>query len=631
MTELVKAWALLHLSTCISVNQTRELLYHRWRRDGACPAWLEMNTDPVTPERGEDSFEKKLALAKEPLQAILAARGITRVVCVDDQYGQDRADSLELIRGIEKARRTERRLPGLILELFDLNPDDKGTTIEQKVDARWSDLKAEQRQEAMAELAKVIDDQRGSLALTTLEVLARLVDGLEFVPLPESGWRERQAELSAPEALATTLFLFDRSLGGAELNDKGLDLANEFVASHRDALCGILTATLAPGEELGFWNDLPNKDHMVVISKSRLGDDPISIVPAVRRTLLNPWRTALLERLDLVVKEADSDALKQLKELDIHSFEHLVFNTSVREGIWEPDTLLRLHALRSRRYARMKAREDPEIIKAVKEVRALRIKHELYQGSERTAARSVMREEWYEEGEHLNGLHLPLDLGDIFRVQRGEGEPQLFMLMGQACDLMVRGNGKRPNDLTEVDMLRLEPERSNTNRADRLRLEYWGELEPDFDLFVRLRPVYRFSLDVLDLCTFDARGRAVFGKERNIDPDRIPLSWLERLKALDKLLQGGLDRFRLVTLHAEKGGADKAGLQSIASGQVPILCGNKPDLCRAIVGEGNSLSYQLARVARLSLPRASDILAQFAAYNARGAFEHDMAQFEPEV
>jgi hypothetical protein len=573
------------------------------------------------------SFADRLDQAKGGLQEILAARSISRIVCVDDQYGKDTRESRELIRRVGVARRAGIELPKSISELFEIADGDDELINERQIDAHWSEVPGPDRERALADISEVTKDAKEAASLTSLEVLERMVVGFDFVPLAEEGWRERREELTQPDVVGKTLFLFDRSFGGPSESEKGLELVNELAASHPEALCGLLTATVGPNEELELWESLTYKDRMVVISKGRLGDDPANVVPAVRRTLLNPWRTVLLDALEKMLEEANHETLKLLRNLDIHSLEHLVFTTSANEGIWEPDTLLRLYALRWRRFARKKARDDPKIIEAVKAIRALAIKPEIYHGSEEQSARDVMHEEWYEESEHINSLHLPLDLGDIFQVEREGAEPRTFILMSQACDLMIRVSGDRPNDVMEVDALKVELGQSGAHRSDWLDLDYWADASAGQDWHARMRPILRFSLDVLDLCTFDARGRAVYGEQRQIDKDRLAVSGLARLDRLDKLFEKALESFRLVTANAAKAeGDDQGKLRAIAEAQLPVLCSNYTKLSRAAV-DGNSVTYKLTRIGRLSLPRAADLLAQFSAYNARGAFDHDLARF----
>jgi len=577
------------------------------------------------------TFAEKLDQAKQALKGIFDAQSISRIVCVDDQYGGDRHESRELIRRIGVARRAGIALPVSIAELFEIAEGEDDLITEHQIDAHWPDVSRLIREKALADISEAIKDVPEAPGLTTLEVLEKLVEGFDFIPLAEDGWRKHRDELTKAEVVARTLFLFDRSFGGASESERGLELANELAASHPDALCGLLTATVGPNEELELWESLHYKDRMVVISKGRLGDDPTNVVPAVRRTLLNPWRIVLLDGLEKMLEEANQITLKDLRKLDIHSLEHLVFTTSSHEGIWEPDTLLRLYALRWRRYARKKAREDQKIIQAVKAIRALAIKPEIYHGSEEKSARDVMHEEWYEESEHINSLHLPLDLGDIFQIDREGADPRTYILMSQACDLMVRASGDRSNDVVEVDVLKLELGANDAHRSDWLDLEYWGEPPAGQDWHARMRPILRFSLDVLDLCTFDAQGRAVYGEQRQVDKDRLAVAGLARLERLDKVFDKTLESFHLVMTSAVKAeGDDKAKLRAIAEAQLPVLCSNYTKLCRPVV-DGNSVTYKLRRIGRLSLPRAADLLAQFSAYNARGAFDHDLAQFPPET
>ena len=80
-------------------------------------------------------------------------------------------------------------------------------------------------------------------------------------------------------------------------------------------------------------------------------------------------------------------------------------------------------------------------------------------------------DERFECEEMLSSLALPIEVGDIFKVHdlyrantAKKGVDRYYVLLAQECDLSVRGNGKRSNDLTRVVLTQLSP--IDVNRED---------------------------------------------------------------------------------------------------------------------------------------------------------------------
>ena len=166
-----------------------------------------------------------------------------------------------------------------------------------------------------------------------------------------------------------TLFLFDQDLSKGGGPEKGGILLIQQILSSKysdKVICGLLSSTFAPEKEQEEWNEYAqdpklDRDKFILISKQRLSEDPLGFARMVKLTILNTHFGALKEKVSSVIDDVNEEAKNEVEAINIYDFEHIVFHSSSKEGVWEPDTLFRIYGLYQRAAARRKARDDAEL------------------------------------------------------------------------------------------------------------------------------------------------------------------------------------------------------------------------------------------------------------------------------
>ena len=124
------------------------------------------------------------------------------------------------------------------------------------------------------------------------------------------------------------------------------------------------------------------------------------------------------------------------EQAEIHSHEH-------EEGAWSPETLVRIFGVMHEREIRSRLRGDESLHASISEIDPLcTIETGGISKEVKTLAEELQRAETYDTDAELNVLHLPVDCGDIFRSDEGDQ----YVVVAQACDLVVRSDGRRRPD-----------------------------------------------------------------------------------------------------------------------------------------------------------------------------------------
>ena len=211
------------------------------------------------------------------------------------------------------------------------------------------------------------------LAAACLEEILGSLGGCEFVTLSLGQWEACREGMLAGEAAPRTLFLFDRGYGDerAGTDDEGFGLIRE-VQERGSGYCGLITHTVSVGEEYQAWEGLAeenglDRDRFVVVSKGRLNTDPPDYYGflAMLRLAALGGRYAQVRSMAWSIVEASLGEVKSAVEnLTVLDFDKMVFASSRREGVWEPDTLFRVFGILMRRARRvsvcMRKRRSPK-------------------------------------------------------------------------------------------------------------------------------------------------------------------------------------------------------------------------------------------------------------------------------
>jgi len=606
------------------------------------------------------------------VEQLVATAGIERVVCVDDAFSATLNDFTEVLAGLTSAQRA--KVTGLVDNAMAIDG-----VWQTDVAAVWGQSERE-AQVAMVDNAYAIDGELPPLSWGAVETLRRLLPGIAPEGLTLASWREKRAQVLVEMGSTPTLILFDldfsREVGGDATT--GQRLIGELEVALRDqgfaddAYYGLLTNHVLPGDEHERRLQIVNSAGLdparfVLISKQHLQGDPATFAVRLRTTFLAPIFAGLMVEVDKAIRSEYEKALREALAIAPEDMEQMVVRTSGLEGVWEPDTLVRLFELLQRSGARSTLRTTDRVVKLTERLRKLaeidpapkddvthapagdvandvptlepqgagaaapiEMAEQREVDSVRTAVSAVedatggdaltptlvsvavvlQHQEIYETAEHINGLHLPLELGDLFTKDTGDKQ---FVLIAQPCDAMVRAGGARSPELShfllaEVTMKPLE------GLFAAFELPYFDE-NTGHSAYVKLsRPVYTRSI-VLDACVLNANGCAHIELAAMPAEGLLP-HWRDRHVALKRAAKSILDRV------AAQDQPPSMDLRKILAGYV------KPDPFPPTQMDPTAgvLEWNCTRVGRVLDPYARALLSRFSQFFARDAYLHDLAR-----
>lgn len=561
---------------------------------------------------------------------LFANIGVSRIIVVDDEYSTtDVEDVLGICAEIGPTRAAE---------LPHLDGVDFGAPREiwtDRVREAWETLGVTGRQELMArarahatnaaesplETGGDEPEEIDATAARSLEVLLGQLEDCEYITLSLGDWKLRSGALLADENASSTVLLFDRDLSREEedATDGGIELVREAQAT-KTGYCGLISHTIPRESEYAAWLNLASehtldRDRFVVISKARLTGDERDCYGFLGMLRL----AALSDRFAIVKSEAWSifqDSVDKAKEamerLSILDFDRIVFESSRREGVWEPGTLFRVFGILMRRQAQFRLHEET-ISSAVARARNVsavpeEIASVLRSENASHEALRIQRFEVYESGDELNRSHSPIELGDIFET---ESNKKRYILLAQPCDLMVRSNGKRSYDakLGRTAALVELVDKKAGEAMSREELPFYDN-ETGKSAFANFAKAHQVQLAILDLCAIRADGSAII-QVNTASPDILIAPWAARYKELERVFKTALGRWV------------RLGNRQVADQLKSLALPKFSTTIRVdATVQGETVRYGLKRVMRLRQPRSGALLTSFAQYQARAAFEH---------
>ena len=569
---------------------------------------------------------------REHAQVLLTSIGVSRIVVVDDEYREGQVEELiGLCSGLA---------PDQAAVLPHLNGIDFGTDQGIRADLlreRWARLDAAARETVLAR-ARALDaasprpqdidygddatigavDTRAS---KSLELILDQLEECQYLTLSLSQWKAQGDELLGDATAENTLFLFDRDFTKEDgTENEGIDLIRQ-VQNANVGYCGLLSHTVTIEAEHEAWRELAqhhrlNRETFVVIAKERLTDESENysqFLRMLRFVGLSGRYAKVMSATWSVLHESFAAAVDAVEWLSVPDFDMIVFGSSRREGVWEPDTLFRVFGILMRREARRRLRENANLSADVSEARRISTLSEKLAnalGTEEASreALHIHRCESYESTEDLNRFHIPLDIGDIFQAT---GNGHQYVLLAQPCDLMVRPNGKRSYDrrcgrtgtLVQI-VVDVEKKRNS-----------WGEL-PFYDVgtgkraFVDFARVHQALLAVLDLCVLQSNGFAMIEVDASC-PELLIHPWKKRHKRLGKIFRTALERYNEL--------GQKSVRRDLMLLALPRLSATLGIQAKA---EDDAVEYGLKRVGRLMQPWSGALLTALTQHHARAEFEH---------
>lgn len=539
---------------------------------------------------------------------------IRRVISVDDLYAQEPTpdDLIGIIASHPDAAQT-------IAEIKDVDLTVDLDIWGDRLRAIWNTIAAD-RQLTILQQARNIAGEDQELDHMIGGVLAQLFAKYEFCPLTLAQWQTQKVGLLDATTMPNTVVLFDQSFtkeGGSETAGLGLIQDAYALCQHRGLVCGLLSQNYTIEQEFECWQQLASDHHLeahqfVLIAKERLQGQLTGFATQIKLTVLNHQCKDLKEHALTVLAQAHETAKAELCGMNIYDFEHIVFRSSFKEGVWEPDTLFRVFGLYHRSATRALAREDATLASqaaAIRKVCNLPIPRPTTLES---GTWKIQRMEMYDDHEHLNNHHLPTDLGDIYQKTTGNKQ---FILLAQPCDLMVRNDtkpGRKPStyEATIAELVDHKP--VDIDPVGWVELKYFDSATGK-SAYVHFGRTHTVKLCVLDLCALSADGNAVMNVNDAVPADLIP-SWQSYYLALQE------DAGKLLAHYATLKKTNKKDPQLIAL----LTRANHDGRISADLNEQQGkVEYRIKRFRRLLQPWAGEVLTRYAAYKSRDAFEHD--------
>lgn len=548
---------------------------------------------------------------------LLEVIGIERVVSIDDAYTEG-ASLQEVLAALDIADPPALIFVSTKLEIESTDVD----TIKHLLRNKWGDLKVLEKQAIATELLPPEEHlAEGKAMINDLSIATNLpnIFGSCLEMLSLQTWNKRRKEW-INETMPSTLLLVDLNFTdeGASTNE-GINIIKSLLneTPKEKIFCALLTNLYPLDTIYESWktvceqHGLP-QDRFVLIPKDTVSNNEKKFLTLIKMVVMNERA----DKLKKVVVDTFTNSLETAREevskIDIFEFEQIVFTESLREGVWESDTLVRLFSLFHNNLARKNLRTNQEVHKLTQELRNLSMVQIREWSKPSVLAEKIQRMEWYEDEEEVNAQLLPTELGDLYSIESKPGK--VYVLAAQPCDLMVRyyDNGRRNHKACNAILLEASKVTKKGNDSGLYYdLEYY---EAGADWRVDLRSVHYVCLDVLDLCALREDGKAEISQEMAIHP-YLSAPWRARAELMIRESAKMLARYAEFTQKSMKAKVAAAVVTSATLGK--LFSGMVDPATKTI-------SYNLKRVGRLKQPRAGSLLSKYSNAMARDAFDHPL-------
>jgi hypothetical protein len=602
---------------------------------------------PIPGEEGIEIDRGEPARAK--IAALLTAMQITRVIWVDDQHSVETTDAT--VDEIAEQVFDDSILLGVwaVLNSADLgvpsaidqtSPEQTGELLRD----RWAGWGEDLRDELTQVVRTNVRGRESSLSASEAnsEAESAALVGLfednpaTLITLSLAQWREQRSSLVADTQ--QTLLLVDRDFsieGGA--NDDGerilADLGRDEGARHFVAALFTRTADNEDTERdlAGHLAEKHGLDfsRLTVIGKFRTDE---SLPDALRVLLLATELEAYRALIKVGLEEAHHAAVDRIDALHRYTLLGTVA-AATNEGSYELDLAVRV-AVNAWQPVLLTRLRDSERAPAILQP----FRHDptrnayLDAGDQNAQIREVLWQDLFQTADHLSALHLPIEVGDIFKTYpvgktRSTAGPRHWILLAQACDLSVRSNGHRANNLSSVMLTEFKAEIGTPKRdADgSQRRHEVGAFSQESDRTWYVDASRRIVVPMLAL---DATVFAPDGCAKLPVPDPtapVASGWMKRREGLNVEAKLISDRyFEHADLIKPRNHTDSPKqwnkledmiANSLAFGHSDVKLG----VPAVVDSTTKQLEYGIQRVGRLSSHKAAYLLSVVAGYQNRPA------------
>jgi hypothetical protein len=570
--------------------------------------------------------------AQHLLAQLFAAAGIKRIVCVDDVF----AASIDTLIEQLAAFTPEQRADVFDGDAEEFTPDE---VWQQRAGDEW-ERRAEPEQASLVDRAYAIAGEIEPVTKGAVHALQSVLpEALKPEGLSLSEWRDRKESLIAGTVTNPTLILFDQDFSheGAG-SEEGQAIIADLEASLKDAQAvdnvyyGLLTNKVDPENEHERRREIVREasldpKRLVVISKRNLDNEELErFATRMRSTLLAPALAGLTSAVTGALAAEQAVAIEHMELMAPEELERIVIRASEREGDWPPDTLVRVLAAMQRVKVREQLRIAPQVEQLTSRLQAIAavsgaaetraapssggaVAPRTVEPLRYPAAAEIMREEFYDDAEHLNCLHLPIELGDVIE-RPSDGE--LWVVVAQPCALMVRDSGRRTPEMTHTTLAKLRRvERDVEMLFSEFELPYFDKNGQDVVVHLG-RAAYPRAV-ILDACVLNDDGRSRLDLQA-ISATRLLPHWRGRHDDLKKIGTSLLTR------------VSRVKKDSIANDAIVGHYKSDPFKPTKVDRDAEVIEWDCRRAGRVGEPYARALLTRFSQYQARDAFLNDLAR-----
>ena len=620
-----------------------------------------MVADTALPLTSEDPDEIK-PIILENIQAIFTKLKVIKVFFIDDAINQDTGK--DTFKGLVQSIIAKEKfddLRAITMSGIDFTVDE--TVMLDHIDKVWDDLKHSKQ---LRYFEKVYTIAGNPTAITDLNVSNKLKDffnagQIDF--LTPNEWDVRYEQILAEVPPGNKIFvIFDQDLKLAQgryseqlIQGEQLILELKQKNVEEKVIISLLTHTITACED-----ELPKRAEICerltaleisdffVLAKVRL-EKPAMFADGLKKIALNTFCENIKSQTIGILKDAQTETIRQLLNFDTYDFDHTVFKSSHLEGVWEPETLLRISDVIFKDEVRKLMIErhyllstNPAICSA-NEISKIEFIIDDEPGNPYKERFKLRTQEIYESGILLNSLRKPIDNGDIFTIKEGVKKGKTFILVAQECDLMVRGQngerGARSATLLEIETLsekqlldqmkkkysnEIEREKfKNHFFSDKYKLEYIESGTNKVGL-VHFSKAIVIDLNVLDLIVFNENGEAILDLAAETFDEKLHNSaWKNRYELIRKEF----------TSHRDVLERQYTAVECIEDPDLKLEIKTKINYLFSFINsagillsyDSNKFSFGLNRISRLRQPKSRNLLDRYYQHLSRIAEPHDFA------
>ena len=550
------------------------------------------------------------------LKELTDAAGIERVIWIDDLFDAPAENGAE-IQFRELAARAKARDMTLNLAGRDLTPEE---TVEE-----WLARIEETRQEGMT-AAVILADLRQSLGdgeaapspdydeSAIAEIMGSFGEGM----VTKAGASQWRAIIPSLRDAKQTLVVVDREFFVEGVSSPlGENILQDVVKAKGPTVHVVMLTRSVDEDPEALRNELANRlgipfqDFVVAakVASEEKGQAESRLCDSFQVVFTHHVCIELARRIQRVATTTLDTTVDALSRQSVYDLDRVVFGNSLIEGASELDVLTRLLLLRQRVAVDRELGCSNDYFDLLSRLRALRARAGALtptQGSDPKMLTDWRRDEVVDPNERVNRAHAPLACGDVF-VRSGSSE--VFVLLGQPCDMAVRPDGSR-----------------NTHEAIFARAEQWNPEQPRQERNGFIGSTHHFfTIPALPIAG-NGRWRLDLRRWASVNLRLLDFSVFSGTGAVELDLSAQPPVFLLPGWRKM---LDRAKRKITAQEELPAeyaaLSLSKDVKQRATSKNGDVIALSYTRVGRLRRPWAVAAYAAFTGYQARAAFDHDFA------